>query len=556
VKRAPPAPIDPAEIPLLVERVADIERLLEVQERVVADQSDKQRALIHRLRQSEANFRALVEQLPDAVYVSRDGVIQYANAATTRLLGYSCEQLLGQRGVDLLVHPDDHAKVRAHKAAAQHGAAAGPLRVRWVRRDGGVVVVEGVTAAITYDDGPAGLIIARDVTDDARREQARLQLEEQLRQTQKMDAIGRLAGGVAHDFNNLLSVILSYTDLVMGELRPEDPLTADLSEVRQAARRAADLTRQLLAFSRKQILEPRAVNLNAVVEDLERMLQRLVGEEVRVETNLDERLGSVFVDRGQIEQVLMNLVVNARDAMPWGGRVVVESGNVQLDEAWAAAHPGAKPGPHVRLTVTDTGHGMSREVQQRIFEPFFTTKEKHKGTGLGLSTVLGIVEQSGGGVLVTSEVGKGTTFEVYLPRTDRAAEVKSSVPPPASRGTEKILLVEDDELVRRTIRVILTRQGYRVLEAQNAGEALMLSEKHAGKIDLLLTDVVMPVINGREVAERLLQARPGMKVLYMSGYTEHAIVHHGVLDAGIAFIPKPVTPAALAQKIREVLAAP
>ncbi len=380
-------------------------------------------------------------------------------------------------------------------------------------------------------------------------------LEEQLRQSQKLESIGMLAGGIAHDFNNLLTAIIGYSDLTLLRLREEDPLHRNVSEVKRAAERAASLTRQLLAFSRKQVLQPKVIDLNSTVSELEKMLRRLIGEDVELRTVLAPNLGSVKADPGQIEQVIMNLAVNARDAMPRGGKLIVETANVNLDDEYAKRHASVAPGAYVMLAVSDTGVGIDEQTRKRIFEPFFTTKETGKGTGLGLSTVYGIVKQSGGHIWVYSEVGRGTTFKVYLPRVDegaqeyrRSAEVEEDL-----SGAETILLAEDEELVRTLARQVLEAYGYRVLEAANGGAALLICERHGETVDLLLTDVVMPEMSGRILAERLRQLRPAMKVLYMSGYTDNAIVHQGELDEGMNFIQKPFTPQALARKVREVL---
>jgi two-component system cell cycle sensor histidine kinase/response regulator CckA len=380
--------------------------------------------------------------------------------------------------------------------------------------------------------------------------------EDQLRQAQKMDAIGSLAGGVAHDFNNLLSIVLSYSELLSVGLDPGHPMLDDLQQISEAGVRAAGLTRQLLAFSHQQVLQPRVIDPNEIFAKLEKMLRRVIGEDVELRSLAAPSLRCILADPGQLEQVLMNLTVNARDAMPQGGKLTVETKNVTLDEAFAALNPGIRPGAHVLLTVSDTGVGMDRATMNRIFEPFFTTKEIGKGTGLGLATVFGIVRQSGGVICVDSQLGTGTTFRVYLPCAAGQLPVHSESSAPERRslsGTETVLVVEDEDRIRSLVRTILVRYGYVVLDAQSGADALILCEEFPGNIDLLLTDVVMPRMSGRQLAERLHSLRPEMKTLYMSGYMNDAVVRHGVLEKTIAFIQKPITPEALARKIREVL---
>ncbi len=419
------------------------------------------------------------------------------------------------------------------------------------------VVVTTITAAVS------AAIIAMLVYWTARRigadleraEQALRESEEKLRQAHKLESVGRLAGGVAHDFNNLLTVINGYSDVLLGRLPQGDPSRNSVSEIRKAGGRAAALTRQLLAFSRKQILEPKVVDLNAIVANVQKMLRRLIDENVELVMRLGAGLDPVLADVGQVEQVLMNLVVNARDAMPDGGKVVVETANVEVGESGASRIEDMKPGAYVLLTVTDTGRGMDRDTQARIFEPFFTTKEKGVGTGLGLATVYGIVKQSGGWIAVASELDRGATFKIYFPRVTAAKTEEAAPARPSNdlNGTESILLVEDHDDVRLFAATVLTGRGYSVTPAASGAEALRLSERCKEPIQLLITDVVMPGMNGRELAERLRPLRPGMKVLYMSGYTNDVIAQHGVLDEGMEYLQKPFTPEMLAAKVREAL---
>jgi PAS domain S-box-containing protein len=494
---------------------------------------------------------SLLDKSQDAIIVrDLDHRILYWNRSAERRYGWTASEALG-KSVQQLIHDDATDAAAATAATLERGEWVGELHQR--HKDGTPVIVEGRWSLVRDDDGTPRSILSvnTDLTERKKLEKA----EEQLRQAQKMEAIGSLAGGVAHDFNNILSVILSYADLIITDLKASDPLRTDLEEVRTAGLRAMELTRQLLAFSRKQILQPVVIDLNQVVMSVQKMLGRLLGEDVELTFSTQPDVGRIHADAGQIEQVLMNLVVNARDAMPGGGNLTIETSNAELDESYAAEHPGVSPGQYVLLAVTDTGVGMDRATQARIFEPFFTTKDKSKGTGLGLSTVYGIVQQSGGHIWVYSELGRGTTFKVYLPRSDRTLSrtVTEAKPSSSLRGVETILLVEDEGQVRNIIQTILRKNGYHVLEAQNGGEAFLICEQFKATIHLLLTDVVMPRMSGRQLAERLAPLRPQMKVLFISGYTENTIVHHGVLDAGVEFLAKPIMPEPLLSKVRSVL---
>jgi len=500
---------------------------------------------------------SIVESSDDAIISHGvDGIIRTWNRGAQALTHYSAEEAVGQ-SIEILHAPEQMARLIAERQRVDHGLKLEQFEMLALRKDGTCVDVSITSSVLTNDDGriQGASIIARDISDRKKAEGALRRAEEQLRQSQKMEAIGSLAGGVAHDFNNLLSIILSYTSFVMAQLEPADLRFLDLVEVHKAGLRATQLTRQLLAFSRQQVLQPVVLDLNAVLAGVEKMLARLLREDIQLSLLTESLEGKVYADPGQLEQVLMNLVVNARDAMPDGGSLTIETSNVTIDQSYTAEHRGVAPGKYALLAVTDTGTGMDAATKERIFEPFFTTKDKSKGTGLGLSTVYGIVQQSGGHIWVYSELGKGSTFKVYLPKTDR--EVEASTAREESVGTldgvETVLLVEDEEQVRVIMRSILRKRGYTVLEAQNGGEAFLVCEQFTGKINLLLTDVVMPRMSGRQLAERLVLLRPDMKVLYVSGYTDDTVVHHGVLDAGVEFLQKPIMPDALLKKVRHVL---
>jgi len=478
-------------------------------------------------------------------------------------LGKGLTEYVLRTGSPLLASPERFAELMRSGEVEMIGAPS----IDWLGvpvkkgdKPFGVLVVQSYTENVRYGARDMEILnfVGQHVAtaiERKRAENALRQSEKQLWQSQKMEAVGRLAGGVAHDFNNLLTVIKGYTELMLTDLKPSDPLRPEMEEVQKAADRAAALTRQLLAFSRRQVLAPKVVNLNYLVEDMNKLLRRLLGEDIELAIKLADDLGCVKADPGQIEQVIMNLAVNARDAMPKGGKLTLETANLELDQAYSREHVMVKPGAYVLLAITDTGSGIDAETLSHVFEPFFTTKEQGKGTGLGLSTVYGIVKQSGGYIWPYSEPGLGTTFKIYLPRVDEMAEreqARAQVPPGLG-GKETILLVEDEEGVRGLTRQLLQRHGYTVLEAEHGQDALLLCERYSGPIHLLLSDVVLAQMSGRELVERLIPLRPEMRVLYMSGYSDEAIVHHGVLKPGTAFLQKPFTTESLMRKLREVL---
>ena len=514
----------------------------------VQEEITERKRMEQQLREREEYFRSLIEQAQDIIaVVDAEGAIRYASPSVA-LLGYAPEELIGRAMFDL-VHPDDaETTLRVFAEGVATGEGGRLLEVRFRHKDGTYRILEAIGRYLVNDPLVNGVVInAREVTE-------RKSLERQLLQAQKMEAVGRLAGGVAHDFNNLLTAIMGYTGLLLDGLPTLSPLRPDLEEIRKAADRAAGLTRQLLAFGRKQVLEMRVLDLNELVADMDKLLRRLIGEDIDVVTNLDSALGAVRADAAQLEQVVVNLAVNARDAMPHGGRLMIETRNAELDDSYAREHAPVQPGRYVMLALSDTGAGMSAETMSHVFEPFFTTKEAGKGTGLGLSTVYGIVKQSGGYVWCYSEPGHGTTFKVYLPRVDEPIDrlrVRAAAGP--THGSETILLVEDESELRALTRRVLEKHGYTVLDADTAGAGMALERDHTGPIHLLLADVVLPGASGRMLADELLTRRAELKVLFMSGYTEDAIVHRGVLAANTAFIQKPFSAEGLAAKVREVL---
>lgn len=501
------------------------------------------------LRRSEARYRSLILSAAYGIYrCTVGGTFLDVNPALIAMLGYgSVDEVLkldARRDVFFNSQELDRLTEDYRRTGTLNG-----VEVQWKCKDGHVIVVRLSGRPVSGVEQPAEEleIIAEDITD-------RRQLEEQFRQAQKMEAVGRLAGGVAHDFNNLLMVINGYTEVLLEELKSGDAMYQKVQSIQQAADRAATLTRQLLAFSRKQLLELKVVDVNTVISDMERLLRPLIGENIGLITRLSPDAGRTRADAGQLEQVIMNLVVNAKDAMPEGGKITVQSSEVTVRQNFRE-HRFIQPGRYVVLSVSDTGHGMDKETQSRIFEPFFTTKEKGKGTGLGLSTVYGIVKQSGGYVFPQSEPGAGTTFYIYLPRVEESPE---EMAPPKSQenekgGCETVLLVEDEASVRELVRETLAARGYKVLEAENGESGLRVADAHGDGIDILITDVVMPGMGGRELAKRLLQIRPNLAVLYLSGYTEDTILHQGALGPGTAFLQKPFTLQNLARKVREVL---
>jgi two-component system cell cycle sensor histidine kinase/response regulator CckA len=534
-------------------------RLCERDKEVLTSISRQLAATIHHkrneqvLRRSELRYRSLVQTAVYGIYRSRlEGEFLDVNPALIGMLGYNSalEVLKLNPQKDLFLDSGEYA--RLVDEFRRTGRVDG-FEVRWKRKDGAAITVRISGRAVASEYEPADVLeaIAEDITE-------RRVLEDQFRQSQKMEAVGRLAGGIAHDFNNLLTVVSGYTEVLLDQLTPASPLFAKAEAIQQASDRATTLTRQLLAFSRKQHLQLKVVDVNAIVQDMERLLRPLIGENIELTTHLEPSIGCTRADAGQLEQVIMNLVVNAKDAMPQGGRIRIATASVTLDESYRPENTFIKHGPYVMITVSDTGQGMNRETQARIFEPFFTTKEKGKGTGLGLSTVYGIIKQSGGYVFVQSELGRGTVFTMYFPRIDGPSEALGASPAAlaSSGGSETILLVEDEDSVRQLVLETLASRGYRVLEASNGQDALALAASHSDPIHLVVTDVVMPGLSGHELVHQLLLSRPNTKVLYLSGHAEEAVATPLVPQAPKAFLQKPFTLHNLSRKVREVLGPP
>jgi two-component system cell cycle sensor histidine kinase/response regulator CckA len=494
---------------------------------------------------------AMVESSADAIIGRKlDGTITHWNSGAQRIYGYSAAEIVG-KPTSVLFSPDLFTEIADMLKKIKRGEKVDKTDTVRMRRDGKEVHVALIHTPIKDTEGQVIGVstVARDVTES-------LNLEEMFRQAQKMEAVGQLAGGVAHDFNNLLGVILGYTELLLDRLGPNDPQRKYIEEIQKAADRATLLTRQLLAYSRKQVLQPKVLDLNVVVAGAEKLLHRLIGDDIELLVMLNPGGCRVKADPGQIEQIIMNLAVNARDAMPVGGKLTIETSNIELDKKYTAQHPATLPGLYVMLAVTDTGCGMDAKTKDHIFEPFFTTKQFGKGTGLGLSTVYGIVKQSGGYVWVYSEPGIGTSFKIYLPCVDQVLDVEPLVPSleKVDRGSQTVLIVEDDQALLQVTHLSLEEEGYAILAARNSAEAIRLSEDHLGPIHLMVTDVIMPGMSGAQLASHLSSLRPEMKVLYVSGYTDHTIVHQGVLEPGLAFLQKPFSPKTLARKVAEALA--
>jgi two-component system, cell cycle sensor histidine kinase and response regulator CckA len=518
------------------------------------DSGNVHRDLVDPFRESEKMVVALLESASQAIIsIDKGGRIVLANRRCEEMFGYTRDELLGAR-IEILLPESKrrgHTRDRDDFFERPHTRPMGlGMDLAGRRRDGTDFPVEVSLSYVETEEGVYAIAFVSDISQ-------RKKLEEQLLHAQKMEAVGRLAGGVAHDFNNMLTVIAGYNRMILDELSTLDPLRGYAEEILKAADRASAITNQLLTFSRRQISKPRVLQVNLAIAQTDKMLRRLIGEDIHLNLKLGHEVGNIKADPGQVDQALVNLVVNARDAMPDGGTLTIETSNVHLDETYVRTHLGVSPGDFVMVAVSDTGIGMDADTRRRIFEPFFTTKEKGRGTGLGLATVYGIAKQAGGDIWVYSEPGRGSTFKLYFPRvSEPVSEAPDHVAGEAvaSSARETILLVEDEQAVRDLTLKMLQQLGYKILTAESGGDALSVCKAYAGELSLLLTDVVMPGMSGRQLADALMLMRPGIKVLFLSGYTENTVVHHGVLDPGVDFLPKPFSREVLGKKLREILA--
>jgi len=521
--------------------------------RDVTDRIEAEQAL----KKSEERYRTILDTMEEG-YFEDDlkGTLTFVNDAACRLMGYDRDELIGMNYRNYSSPETARQMYEVYHRIFESGNPEFMMDYEIIRKDGSVRTHQANAALLRDQAGrPKGFrVLARDITERKRAEDEKAKLEAQLLQAQKMESVGRLAGGVAHDFNNMLSVILGYTELIKLRLEPDNPLLHDLMEIERAAGRSKDITAQLLAFSRKQIISPRPMNLNDLISSTQKTLARLIGEDIDLRFYPGEGLWSIRFDLSQMEQILVNLAVNARDAMPHGGKLTIETANILMNEDYCRVHLGSTPGPYVLLAVSDNGSGMDKETLQNVFEPFFTTKEIGKGTGLGLATVYGIIQQNNGFINVYSEQGQGTTFKIYLPRSMDGVEVSEEIlQQPVASGSGKVLLVEDDDLMRKMTTDMLETIGYSVLAVGSPLEALSICEKKDARLDLVITDVVMPGMSGRELRDKLGIIRPDIKVLFMSGYTSNVIVHHGVLEEGVHFIQKPFSLNDFARKIQEAM---
>lgn len=513
------------------------------------------KVLIEQLRENEEKYRKLVDNSIDAIVIAQDEMIKYANPRVIEISGYSIEELLSKPFIEFL-HPDDRQMALEYhrKIVNREIIMKSNYSLRSIDKQGNIRWFEINAVPIEWEGKPAELNIIRDITDLKKAEEERENLHKQLLHSQKMEAIGKFSAGIAHDFNNILTSIKGFTQLAMLSLSENDPLKSYLEKVLDSSEKAEKLIKQLLAFSRKQVLEKKVININEILIDMEDLIKRLIGEDILLNLKLAPNIGLVQADPVQIENAIVNLIVNARDAMPKGGMLTIETANFEIDEEFLKTHPGAQIGQYVMLSIKDTGVGISEEIKDRIFEPFFTTKEE-KGTGLGLSTVYGIVKQHGGNIWVESEVGRGTTFKIYLPRIEkeREEEILSKTYGEIIKGNETVLVIDDDEKVRATVLEMLKKLGYKTLEAPNPDIALFLAQFYNKPIELVICDVVMPIMNGPKLFNKFKNYRPDTKILYMSGYADEVLAKHGIAEKGINFLQKPFTIETLSSKIREVL---